>query len=107
MFAVDLKNLSKNDPSAENKRLNNKKISNSSSDKDFKSCGNDPDNIGRCISSQQFTLTGSMNSQKMARFSGEKTLIVDTELTKTLNMPGMASLQSHNGYLCHFEIANS
>jgi pyridoxine/pyridoxamine 5'-phosphate oxidase len=22
-------------------------------------------------------------------------------------MPGMASLQSHNGYLCHFEIANS
>ena len=59
------------------------------------------------LSSQQFTLTGSMNSQKMACFSGEKTLFVDTELTKTLNVPGKASLQSHNGYLCHLEIANS
>jgi len=35
-----------------------------------------------------------MNSQKTACFSGEKTLIVDTESTKTLNVPGMASLQS-------------
>jgi hypothetical protein len=48
-----------------------------------------------------------MNSQKTACFSGEKTLIVDTESTKTLNVPGMASLQSHNGYLCHLEIAKS
>ena len=48
-----------------------------------------------------------MNSQHMARFSGEKTLIVDSELTKTLNVAGMAGLQSHNGYLCNLEIANS